>query len=156
MSDADKFRQYAERIGIFRGLTPEEVAMVIKHGKVLHFRQNQTIFHEGMLGSNLFIVLGGEVGIYNKAELIAKCGAGDAFGEMAVLNSKPRTATATALTECKCLTLDEREINQILARSVAVKLLLNIIATLSARLEMANAWISDVIKNHKLEGGPNG
>ena len=94
MSDADKFRQYAERIGIFRGLTPEEIALVIKHGKVLNFRQNQTIFHQGMLGSNLFIILGGEVGIYNKAELIAKCRAGDAFGEMAVLNNKPRTATA--------------------------------------------------------------
>lgn len=156
MSESGKYQQYAERIGIFRGLTPEEVALVIKHGKVLYFRQNQTIFHEGMLGSNLFIVLGGEVGIYNKAELIAKCQAGDAFGEMAVLNSKPRTATATALSECKCLTLEEREINQILARGVAVKMLLNIIALLSQRLEKSNAWISEAIKNHKLEGGPNG
>jgi len=156
MSDADKYRQYSERIGIFRGLSPEEVAVVMRHGKVLHFHHNQTIFHEGMLGSNLFIVLGGEVGIYNKVELIAKCRAGDAFGEMAVLNSKPRTATATAITDAKCLTLDEREINQILERGVAVKLLLNIIAMLSGRLELANAWISEAIKKHKLEGGPNG
>ncbi len=153
MSDADKFRQYAERIGIFRGLTPEEIALVIKHGKVLNFRQNQTIFHQGMLGSNLFIILGGEVGIYNKAELIAKCRAGDAFGEMAVLNNKPRTATATALSECKCLTLDEREINQILARGVAVKLLMNIISMLSVRLEAADTWISEAMKQNKPLGG---
>ena len=156
MSDAQKYRPYSERIAIFRGLTPEEIAVVMKRGKVLDFRQNQTIFHQGMLGSNLFIVLGGEVGIYNKAELIAKCRAGDAFGEMAVLNSRPRAATATALTECKCLTLDEREINQILERGVALKLLLNIITMLSARLEGANAWIAEAIRKHKLEGGPHG
>lgn len=145
-SDAEKYRQYAERVAIFKGLSPEEVAMVMKHGKILHFRQNQTIFHEGMLGSNLFIVLGGEVGIYRKTELIAKCKTGDAFGEMSVLNHKPRAATAAAVTESKCLTLDEREINQIISRGVSVKLLLNIIAMLSARLEGANAWIAEELR----------
>lgn len=146
MSDAEKYRQYAERIAIFKGLSPDEVALVMKHGKVLHFRLNQTIFHEGMLGSNLFIVLGGEVGIYRKTELIAKCKTGDAFGEMAVLNNKPRAATAAALTEAKCLTLEEREINQIIARGVSFKLLLNIIGLLSARLESANAWIAEEVR----------
>nr|AUN37066.1 cAMP-binding protein [uncultured bacterium] len=153
MSDADKYGQYADRIAIFKGLTADEVAQVIKQGQTLHFRQNQTIFHEGMLGSNLFIVLGGEVGIYRKTELIARCKTGDAFGEMAVLNHRPRTATATALSEAKCLTLDERQVNQILARGVSTKLLLNIIAMLSKRLENANAWISEAIRKNKLEGG---
>lgn len=146
MSDAD-------RIEIFRGLSAEEIAHVLKQGQVLFFRQNQTIFHEGMLGSNLFIVLGGEVGIYRKTELIAKCRAGDAFGEMAVLNHKPRTATATALSEAKCLTLDERQVNQILAKGVSTKLLLNIIAMLSSRLVNADAWISEEIRKQKIEGG---
>ena len=70
MADADRYRQYAERIAIFNGLGADDVALVIRHGQILQFRQNQTIFHEGMLGSNLFIVLGGEVGIYNKAEYL--------------------------------------------------------------------------------------
>ena len=152
MSDAEKYRSYADKIAIFKGLLPEEVAAVMKHGKVLYFRQNQTIFHEGMLGSNLFVILSGEVGIYRKSDLIAKCKAGDAFGEMAVLNNKPRNATATALSEAKCLTLDEREINQILAKGVSTKLLLNIVGLLSVRLMNANAWISEAIRTHKLEG----
>jgi len=146
MSDAEKYRQYSERIAIFKGLDPDEVAVVMRHGKILHFRQNQTIFHEGMLGSNLFIVLGGEVGIYRKAELIARCKTGDAFGEMSVLNHKPRAATAAALSESKCLTLDEREINQIIDRAISVKLLLNIIGMLSARVEAANAWIAEEMR----------
>lgn len=152
MSDHEKYRSYAERVAIFKGLTPDEIALVIKHGKVLYFRQNQTIFHEGMLGSNLFVVLSGDVGIYRKADLIAKCKLGDAFGEMAVLNNSPRSATATALTEAKCLTLEEREINQILAQGVSNKLLINIIGMLSDRLVAADAWISEAKRKHKLEG----
>lgn len=153
MSDAEKYGQYAERVAIFRGLSADEVAQVMRQGQVLFFRQNQTIFHEGMLGSNLFIVLSGEVGIYQKTDLIAKCRSGDAFGEMAVLNHKPRTATATAMTEAKCLTLEERQVNQILAHGVATKLLLNIISLLSVRLENANAWISEAKRKQKLQGG---
>lgn len=153
MSDADKYRQYAERIAIFHGMEPDDIALVIRHGQVLHFRQNQTIFHEGMLGSNLFIVLGGEVGIYSKADLIAKCRTGDAFGEMAVLNHKPRGATATALTEAKCLTLDERQLNQILAKGISNRLLLNIISLLSERLVQANARITEIVQKQRLAGG---
>jgi CRP-like cAMP-binding protein len=152
MSDLEKYRSYADRIRIFKGLTPEEIALVMKHGKVLMFRERQNIFHEGMLGSNLFVLLSGQVGIYRKADLIAKCKEGDAFGEMAVLNHSPRTATATALTEVKCLTLEERELNQILEKGVANKLLLNIIAMLSDRLVNANAWISEAMRKHRMEG----
>ncbi len=95
-----------------------------------------------MLGSNLFIVLGGKIAIYSKKRVIAKCVVGDAFGEMAVLNNKPRSATAAVMEDVKLFTLDEREINQILDKAVAVKLLLNIIHVLSERLEVANSWVA--------------
>lgn len=139
MGDESKYKKYAEKIKIFNGLLPEEIEFIIHCGQVLHFHENQTIFHEGMLGTNLFIVLSGEVGIYNKNELIAKCEVGDAFGEMAVLNHKPRIASATAITAAKVFTLDERSINNILEKRVAVHLLLNVIHILSERLERANA-----------------
>lgn len=139
MGDEGKYRKYAEKIKIFNGLSPEDVEFILHCGQVLEFRENQTIFHEGMLGTNLFIVLSGAVGIYNKSELIAKCEVGDAFGEMAVLNHKPRIASATALAAAKVFTLDERNINNILEKRVAVHMLLNIIHILSERLEKSNA-----------------
>jgi CRP-like cAMP-binding protein len=58
---------------------------------------------------------------------------------MAVLNNRPRNATATALTECRVFTLDEKSINGILEQRVAVRLLLNIIHVLSDWLEQATA-----------------
>ena len=72
------------------------------------------IFHEGMLGSNLFIMPGGEIGLYNKNKTNALCKVGDASAEMSVLNPRPRTATAAAQTDVKLFTLDESQMNSIL------------------------------------------
>ncbi len=140
MSREQKYQRYGEKVRIFNGLGPEEVEHILHHGKVMNFPEGKTIFHEGMLGSNLFIVLKGEVGIFHKHELIARCKVGDAFGEMSVLNHEPRTATAAATTEARCFTLDEKELNEILERRIANKLLLNIIHVISERLEKANAY----------------
>ena len=144
MGSEAKYAKYADKVRIFNGLSASEVEYILHCGKIIHFYEGQTVFHEGMLGSNLFIVLGGKIAIYNKNRVIAKCTVGDAFGEMAVLNHKPRSATAGALEDVKLFTLDEREINQILDKAVAVKLLLNIIHVLSERLENANSWIAQL------------
>jgi len=138
MKDLQKYERYAEKISIFHGLTPEEVDDLLHRGKILHARQGETVFHEGMLGNNLFIVLSGKIGIYVKNQLIGMCHVGDAFGEMAVLNKRPRSATATALAETRLLILDEKQINEILEKHVAVRLLLNIVHVVSERLEGAN------------------
>ena len=146
MLDEVKYQRYAEKIKIFHGLSPEEVEYVLHCGKVLHYLEGQTIFHEGQLGTNLFIVLSGEIAIYNRNRMIAKCQVGDAFGEMAVLNHKPRSATAAALKPCKLFTLDEKEINDILEKHLAVRVLLNIVHVLSERLEDANATLLELRK----------
>lgn len=144
MSDEAKYGQYAERIRIFKGLSPEEVGDILRKGHTLSFAKGQTIFHEGMLGSNLFIVLHGEIALYSKSRLIAMCKVGDAFGEMSILNHRPRTATAAAATDVRLFTLDETQMNNILEKRVAVRLLLNIVHVLSERLEEADTWISDI------------
>lgn len=143
MSDNARNRKYAERVRIFKGLEPEEVGEILSRGHKLTYPRGQTVFHEGMMGSNLFIVLNGEIGLYNKNKLIARCGAGDAFGEMSILNRKPRNATALAETDVSLFTLDEDQLSAILEKRVASKLLLNVIHVLSERLEEANTWIAD-------------
>ncbi|MBX3179209.1 MAG: cyclic nucleotide-binding domain-containing protein [Candidatus Hydrogenedentes bacterium] len=150
MAAPEKLQHYASRIRIFNGLTVEEVDYILHCGKIIHFREGQTVFHEGMLGSNLFVILSGKVAIYKKKRLIAHCKVGDAFGEMAVLNQRPRSATAAAREDVKLFTLDERQINEILDKAVAVKLLLNVIHVLSERLENANHIIAQ-LKDEKSE-----
>jgi CRP-like cAMP-binding protein len=142
MSDSKKYESYAKRIGLFKGLTPEEVSNILHRGEVLYFRQGKTIFHAGQPGSNLFILLSGHVGIYNGDMLIATCRVGDAFGEMSVLDHRPHTATAMAKTEVKLFTLNEHQLNEILNQRVAVRLLLNVIHALSGHLADSNAMMT--------------
>ena len=153
MDNEKKYEQYARKVRIFNGLQPDDVADILHQGKVVRFLQGQTVFHEGMLGSNLFIVLSGQIAIYNKNKEIARCVVGDAFGEMAVLNHKPRCATAAALTNCTLFTLDEAQINGLLKKHIAVRLLLNIIHVLSERLETADLYIAEV---KAAKGSPTG
>lgn len=138
MENVEKYQQYAEKISIFNGLMPEEVALLIKQGKVFDYPQGKTIFFEGQLGSALFVVLSGKVGLYKKTKEIAVVGIGDVFGEMSVLNKSPRTASAVALTPVRVFTLDEHQLSNMLETKIAVRFLMNIIHILSNRLERMN------------------
>lgn len=146
MKDLELCKVYAKKIRIFNGLEPEEVRDILSRGRMFQFEEGQVIFSEGTLGSAIFIVLEGEVDIYSKATFIGRCVRGDAFGEMSVLNHRPRMASAVARTRVKVFTLAESELNQILQKKAAVRILLNIIHVLSERLEAANLHIAE----HKL------
>lgn len=136
--DAERYRHYAERIPLFNGLKPDEVRDVLKLGAFLDFGGGRVIFHEGQMGSNLFVVLNGTVDIFVQKELIAKCRAGDAFGEMSVLNHEPHKGTAVARTDVKLFTLNEEQLNQLLSQKVAIRFLLNVIHILSGHVESSN------------------
>lgn len=138
MENLAKYQQYAEKVSIFKGLTPEEIACLLKQGKVFDYPQGKTIFYEGQLGSALFVVLSGKVGLYKKAKEIATIGVGDVFGEMSVLNKLPRTASAVALTPVRVFTMDEHQLSSMMETKIAVQFLMNIIHVLSERLERMN------------------
>jgi CRP-like cAMP-binding protein len=142
MADLAKYERYARRIPLFRGLEPEEVAAIIHQGDVIDFREGTTIFHKGQLGSNLFIVLQGRVGIYNESHLIAVCRVGDAFGEMSVLDHRPHSATAMAKTDVRLFLLMESQLNELLHKRVAVRFLLNVIHILSGHLSDSNTMMA--------------
>ena len=149
MSDFRKYERYAKQIGLFKGLETEEVRDILHQGQSMKFQKGMTIFHEGQPGSSLFSVLSGNVGIYNGEMLIAICKAGDAFGEMSVLGHRPHSATAMAKTDVKLFTLDERELNDILHKGVAVRLLLNVIHTLSGHLADSNTTMAMQYRENK-------
>ena len=154
MSDIEKYKQYAKRVKIFNGLEPEEVAEIIRRGNILDYHEGKTIFFQGQLGTNIFVVWKGTVGIFIDNALIAKCEVGDAFGEMSALNHQPHTGTASAITDAKCFVLTEDDINSILEKRVAVRFLLNIIHTLSGYVEAANISNSKLRKRVRaLESG---
>jgi CRP/FNR family transcriptional regulator, cyclic AMP receptor protein len=84
-------------IQLFRNATDFEM---IKAG--------ETIFSQGDEGNEMFVIIEGEVDIIFNGTRIETITEGAALGEIALIDSRPRTATAVAKTDCKLARLDEK------------------------------------------------
>jgi CRP/FNR family transcriptional regulator, cyclic AMP receptor protein len=60
------------------------------------------------MGSEMFVVLEGEVALTIGQNVVETLGAGEPFGEMALIDQAPRVATATAKTACKLAVIPEK------------------------------------------------
>lgn len=72
------------------------------------FSAGQTIFERGQLGEQMYVVLEGEVEILFQERVINTHQAGEVFGEMALIDTKIRSATAIAKTDCKLVRVSEK------------------------------------------------
>lgn len=71
----------------------------------------QIIFEEGQPGDCMYAVIEGEVAVTKAGKPIRVVGPGSIFGEMALIEHGPRSATATARTACKLVPINERRFN---------------------------------------------
>ncbi|MEO6181505.1 MAG: ATP-binding protein [Verrucomicrobiota bacterium] len=93
-----------EACPLFKNLTEPELARVRSAAREFTFAAEETIFKEGDPGNGLYIVKNGRVQIsvvLNQAArvVLTRLNPGDLFGEMAVLDENPRSASATTETE---------------------------------------------------------
>src|SRR6266478_5685259 len=72
------------------------------------YAAGQLIFSEGEPGEFMFAVIEGEVKIEKQGRLLRTIEAGEVFGEMALIDGQPRSAHATALTDCKLAAVTEK------------------------------------------------
>jgi CRP-like cAMP-binding protein len=86
----------------------------------------------------MYVVLAGTVVVRDGDKDIATLRTGDTFGEMALINSEPRSANVIAGEDSLLFVLSESTFQQLLTKRVAVQILLNIVRTLSHRLREAN------------------
>ena len=93
-----------ESCALFRQLRPPELAALHRLTQEKNFPAGREIFKEGDHGNGVYLVKAGRVEIsaavtQNSRSVLSQVAPGEAFGEMAVLETKPRSATATALVE---------------------------------------------------------
>lgn len=74
-----------------------------------HFEAGDTVFAEGSAGSFMYVVVEGTVDIFAGEKLIDVSGPGDLIGEMALIDSKLRSASAVSRTETRLARVDESE-----------------------------------------------
>lgn len=136
--DVSAYAALAKRVELFRGLTVEDIAKIFSKGMTMRVQKGETIFYKGTVGSQMYVVLGGKVAVMDGDKLLAELRTGDTFGEMALINSEPRSATVVAAEESSVFVLSETTFQNLLTKRVAIQILLNIVRTLSHRLREAN------------------
>ena len=74
----------------------------------VRFEEGETIFREGDPGEAMYVVFEGKVELKIHGKIVENVGPGGVIGEMALIDRAPRTATATALTDCKLVAIPEK------------------------------------------------
>ncbi len=91
-----------KKVPLFSGLDEKELKEVASSMRERKFRAGDTVTQEGAGGVGFFVVESGEADVNVAGEAKGSVGPGDYFGEIALINESPRTATLTARTDMVC------------------------------------------------------
>ena len=136
-----------QKVPFFAGRSQAEMAVLADRLVLRHFDADQVIFHYGDPAGLLYVIIGGKVKItYSSPDgqeaVLAILGEGDFFGELALLDDSPRSATAATIESTETLTLHRDEfLNYIDSNPAFARHVLHILAK---RIRHLNKQVSDI------------
>ncbi len=138
-------------VSTFSGLDEDEIHRVAQICSERRYHGGEIIFIEHTEGDELFAILEGEVSI--SLELASEEDAmplvclrtGDVFGELAVVDESPRSATARAVTDCRVLVIGKASLDALMEadHDLGFKVMRNLARLVSYRVRTANQKILD-------------
>ncbi len=135
-----------ERVVLFRNMPPKMLRDLARFLRPVSYRAHTDIFHAGDEGATMYIILSGAVKIFvpavdGREVVLAVHRSGDLFGEMALLDDEPRSASASTMEETEMFTLNRGDFLEVLDFHPAA--LRAIIDVLVERLRATNQSIQD-------------
>jgi CRP-like cAMP-binding protein len=141
-------------IGLFGGLTDEDLRHLVATLQVLTPPPGEILFREGDQGRDMFVVLEGEVEVLKRSKTgadarVAMLGPGDWFGEMSILDVQPRSATVVGLAPSRLLKIRTQDLEALYRQDLKAYslVILNLARELSRRLRVADGMIADFVAN---------
>jgi CRP-like cAMP-binding protein len=132
MTDRGSIDEQLARVPLFHGLTKNQLSRISNLMTTLDEPAGRVLTTEGETGREFIIVLEGEVEVRHGNHVIATKGAGEFFGEIALVDNRPRTATVVAKTPVTIEVLHRGEFGSLLAQ--LPELSAQIMATMAQRL----------------------
>ena len=86
----------------------EYLALLQKAGVPGTFRAGDAVFAEGDPGNCMYVITSGTVSLQQGGKELEEVGPGALFGEMALIDLGPRSASAVAVTDCELVSIEKR------------------------------------------------
>jgi CRP-like cAMP-binding protein len=132
-----QLQEFMRAVPLFAGLLPSELDRVALVMNPLQVSTGDVVCNQGEPGHEFYVIADGEAAIERDGHTVAKLSTGDYFGELALLDLGPRSATVRALTDARLYVLHEQSFAAVLNEvpALAQKLL----AAMAARLREAES-----------------
>ncbi len=89
-------------VSLFSGLKEKQLKTIVNAGKELSYDAGRVIVKEGDMGVGFYLILDGKVEVRRGTKILSKLGAGQFFGEMALVDKQRRSADVVAMAPTKC------------------------------------------------------
>lgn len=131
-------------IRLFAELNYQQLVRIMNIARIIAFETGDVLCYQGQPAEELFVILRGIVELESSGSHVATLEQGSHFGEMALVETTPRSATATAIRPGKLLIINREDFFEILRKEapLAVKLLWAFVQELSVRLRQTNQDLS--------------
>jgi len=134
-------------VPLFAGLDEDGLAGLMRGMRIRRFRRGETVFHVGDPGDALFIVVSGAIKITLPAEtgdeaILATLRPGDFFGELALLDGAPRSATAVAIEATETYILARDRFRELIANEPIMRD--TVLATLAAEVRRLTHHVEEL------------
>lgn len=141
-------RRFLLRSALLGGLRDEDLDRLVEYVRVAGYAADQEIFSHGDPGHSMMIVVSGKVKITSPSPsgsevVLNVVDAGEVFGEIALLDGKPRSGDATAMVDSELLVLERREFIPFLEKYPRVSTAL--LAQLCERLRQTTEMVEDAL-----------
>lgn len=132
------------KVSLFEGLTTADRVALARAATVRTYRRGERIVTQGQPGDSFFVLVKGRVAVSilspeGREVVLSALSAGDCFGEMALLDEAPRSATVTAAERSELAVLTREAFFELLKGNFV--LFRGLLSTFSRRLRHANATI---------------
>ncbi len=102
-------------VPLFAHLSKRQLRGVLDQTSEYEYAQGDVIVKDGTLGHTLFVLIDGKARVVKGNRTVARLSPGDFFGEIAVLDRRPRTASVVADSPVTCLVLHREDLRKVLS-----------------------------------------
>lgn len=123
---------FLKSIDLFRQIPGEDLVRVAQIAEEMEFEPGSDLMVEGELGDSMYLIVAGKVEIRRGDRVIVELGERECVGEMAILDSEPRSATVRCTEPVAALKIEREDFYDLMTEKIEIAL--GMIKVLSRRL----------------------